>query len=305
MPEPTQRSAFTNLDRPPLREAALRRALIVPGALWTDLTVVAETGSTNADVAAKARLGAAERQTAGRGRLDRSWQSPPRAGLALSVLLRPDVPPSRLGWLPLLAGVALAETVRRVSNVDAYLKWPNDLLLPGDRKCAGILAELIQDAAVVRGTDTAGRSTDAAGRSTDAAAQDADTTVPGVGAVVLGIGLNTTLTEDELPRPDATSLRLAGAAVYDRDTLVRQLLRSLEAGYTAWVEKKGDPDASGLRESYVFHCGTIGRRVRVELPDHTILEGVAAGVDTDGRLLVTPADGRPRPVAAGDVIHVR
>src|SRR3954471_24155194 len=109
-------SPYTDLDRPPLSESALRRALVVPGGLWTDLTVVAETGSTNADLAAAARAGApegtvrvAERQTAGRGRLDRVWQSPARGGIAASVLLRPHVPAARLGWLSLLAGVAVVE----------------------------------------------------------------------------------------------------------------------------------------------------------------------------------------------------
>jgi BirA family biotin operon repressor/biotin-[acetyl-CoA-carboxylase] ligase len=268
---------YTDIDRPPLHEAALRRAIVVPGGLWTDLRVVAETGSTNADVAELARTGAAEgavlvaeRQTAGRGRLGRVWQSPPRAGIAVSVLLRPaGVPTMRLGWLPLLAGVALAETVRRVSEVDAYLKWPNDLLVPGDRKCAGILAE----------------------------------TVSG-GAVVLGIGLNTSLRQDELPRADAISLVLAGASSVDRDPLLRHLLRTLSVWYGRWREAGGDPDGSGVREAYRYHCGTLGRRVRVELPGGDLVEGVAADVDGDGRLLVTTEEGS-RAVAAGDVLHVR
>ena len=268
--------SFSDLERPPLRPLALRKALLVPGGLWTELRVVEETGSTNADVAAAARGGAAEglvitaeRQTAGRGRLDRQWQSPPRAGLALSVLLRPDVPPARLGWLPLLAGVALAESVRRVARVDAYLKWPNDLLLQGDRKTAGILAETAD------------------------------------GAVVLGIGLNVTLREHELPRPDATSLALGGAAATDRDPLLRALLRALADWYGRFVEHGGDPEASGLRESYVFHCGTIGRRVTVDLPGGAVLTGVATGVDGDGRLQVTDQARVMHPVAAGDVVHAR
>src|SRR5205823_2952157 len=153
------------------------------GGLWTDLRVVAQTGSTNDDVAAAARRGAgeglvvtAEWQHAGRGRLHRDWVLPPRSGIAVSVLLRPvGVPPARLGWLPLLTGVALAEAVRRVSEVDAVLKWPNDLLVDA-RKCAGVLVE----------------------------AHD--------GAVVIGVGLNTTVREDELPTERAGSLALAGAS---------------------------------------------------------------------------------------------
>jgi BirA family biotin operon repressor/biotin-[acetyl-CoA-carboxylase] ligase len=268
---------YTDLDRPPLRPDALRHALVVPGGLWTELRVVEETGSTNADVADAARDGAAEglvivaeRQSAGRGRLGRQWQSPPRAGLALSVLLRPAVAPARLGWLPLLGGVALAEAVRRVARLDAYLKWPNDLLVHGDRKTAGILAEGVSG-----------------------------------GAVVLGIGLNTSLRENELPRPDATSLALAGAASFDRDPLLRAVLRSLGEWYARWTEAEGDADKAGLREAYLFHCGTIGRRVRVELPGATTLEGVAESIDADGRLQVTDHTGTLHGIAAGDVVHIR
>jgi BirA family biotin operon repressor/biotin-[acetyl-CoA-carboxylase] ligase len=269
-------SPYTDLDRPPLSAGALRRALVVPGGLWTELVVKPETGSTNADAAAAARDGAAEglvvvaeRQTAGRGRLGRQWTSPSRAGLAISVLLRPaGVPTSRYGWLPLLAGVALAETVRRLGELDAVLKWPNDLLVD-DRKCAGILAESVGD------------------------------------AVVLGVGLNVTLREPELPRPDVTSLQLAGSACTDRDPLLRALLRTLADGYRRWRDAAGDPDASGLRDAYRLHCATLGRTVRVALPGGTDLTGTASDVDSAGRLVVTGTDGAPTPVAAGDVVHVR
>lgn len=275
-------SPYARLDRPPLVTAGLRRALIRPGELWTAIEVREQTASTNADVAAAALAGTpegvvvvAERQTAGRGRLDRRWESPPRAGLALSVLLRPPVPASRLGWLPLLAGVALVETVRRQAEVDAVLKWPNDVLI-GGRKCAGILAEAVPEAA---------------------AAQPP--------AVVVGIGLNVTLSEEELPRPDATSLLLAGAAHTDRDTLLRALLRSLADWYRRWTAADGDPEASGVRDGYRLHCATLGRKVSVTLPGGATLTGTGSDVDGDGRLVVAGPDGYPTAVAAGDVVHVR
>ena len=130
--------------------------LVRPGSLWREVRAVAETGSSNADLLAVAGAGAAEgtvlvaeAQTAGRGRLGRRWASPPRTGLTFSVLLRPGgVPAARLGWLPLLAGVAAAASVRAVAAVDATLKWPNDVLA-GEKKLGGILAERSGTAVVV------------------------------------------------------------------------------------------------------------------------------------------------------------
>ncbi|MEU5947468.1 biotin--[acetyl-CoA-carboxylase] ligase [Micromonospora sp. NPDC047465] len=288
-------SPYTDLDRPPLSAARLRRALVAPHGPWARLELRVETGSTNADVAEAARAGepeglvvVAERQIAGRGRRGRAWQSPARAGIATSVLLRPGeavtdrgwppVPPSGYGWLPLLAGVALVEAVARLAELDAGLKWPNDLLI-GDAKCAGILAEAVPG---------------------DSPAQPP--------AIVLGIGLNVTLRADELPEHPtglpATSLQLAGAAATDRDPLLRALLRSVADWYARWRSAGGDAVASGLRDAYLAACATIGRQVRVLLPGGGEITGAATGVDADGRLLVTTPTG-VRALAAGDVLHLR
>src|ERR1700759_2827309 len=141
-------SPYNDLDRPPLSARGLTRALVPPGSFWTRLDLRAETGSTNADAAEAAHRGepeglivVAEQQVAGRGRRDRQWLSPPRAGLTVSVLLRPGrahdeygwapAPTGMYGWLPLLAGVALLGAVQRVAEVEASLKWPNDLLVKG------------------------------------------------------------------------------------------------------------------------------------------------------------------------------
>jgi BirA family biotin operon repressor/biotin-[acetyl-CoA-carboxylase] ligase len=292
-------SPYTDLDRPPLDARGLRRALITPDSLWTRLDLRAETGSTNADAVAAATAGepeglvvVAERQTAGRGRRGRSWQSPARAGIATSVLLRPGVPvadrgwpaipPAVYGWLPLLAGVALVEAVIRLSELpDALavgLKWPNDLLL-GAAKGAGILAEAVPTGAVGQPP-----------------------------AIVLGLGLNVTLRVDELPTNPtglpATSLRLAGAAVVDRDPLLRALLRGLADWYGRWRLAGGDAEACGLRAAYLRHSATVGQPVRVLLPAGDDLIGSASTVDPEGRLVVQAADGE-HLVAAGDVLHLR
>jgi BirA family biotin operon repressor/biotin-[acetyl-CoA-carboxylase] ligase len=265
--------SFRDLDRPPLDAAALRSALTGPGRFWTDVVVTAETGSTNADVAAAARAGAPEgtvhttdSQTAGRGRLDRSWSAPAGSGAIVSVLLRPDaVPAARWVWLPLLVGLAVDATVHEC-GVASGLKWPNDVLVDG-RKLAGILLERVE-------------------------------TENGPAAVV-GVGLNISLRRDELPVETATSLALEGAAETDRTIVTRSLLRNLEALYRAWSASGGDP-AAGIRDSYVRRCVTIGRRVRVMLPLDQTWEGQATGIDDLGRLLV---DGRA--ISAGDITHLR
>ncbi|WP_435600713.1 biotin--[acetyl-CoA-carboxylase] ligase [Streptomyces sp. C10-9-1] len=280
-PEGAHASRWSDLDRPPLNTASLRRGILVPGGLWTSLEVVASTGSTNADLverAASLEEGAvlvAEEQTAGRGRLDRSWTAPARSGLFVSVLLRPGagVPVERWGWLPLLAGVAAATGLARSAGTDMSLKWPNDLLVTVDgeeRKAGGILAERA-----------------------------------GGDAVVLGIGVNVTLRADELPVPGAGSLALADAVSTDRDPLLRSVLRALEEWYARWRAAGGDPAASGLQEAYAAGCATLGRTVRAELPGGRELTGEAVALDADGRLVVSGADGERTPVGAGDVVHLR
>jgi BirA family biotin operon repressor/biotin-[acetyl-CoA-carboxylase] ligase len=272
-------SPWTDLDRPPLDAAALRHDLLVPGGLWTELDVVELTGSTNTDLTEQGRAGApegtvlvAEQQDAARGRLDRRWSAPARSGLFLSMLLRPTVPRERLGWLPILVGVSVASTMSRIAEVQAGLKWPNDLQVEIDgeeRKLGGILTELTGE------------------------------------AVVVGLGLNVSLRADELPVPTAASLALAGAAVTDRSILLRALLREFAELYGDWQSAHGDPHASGLLPAYTARCTTLGRQVRVQLPGERELLGEAVALDGDGRLVVRTADGTRQAVGAGDVVHVR
>ena len=271
--------------REPLDAARLRRAALHPDGPWREIEVVPSTGSTNADLLARALRGepegvvlAAEEQTAGRGRMGRTWTSPPRAALTFSLLLNPAVPPARRGWLPLLTGVAVAAAVTEVTGIRTGLKWPNDVLagnvLAGEGKLAGILAEAAGD------------------------------------AVVVGIGLNVSTEPAELPRPlpgalPATSLRAAGAQAPDREELRLAILAGFERWYRPWRQASGDPDRSGLREEYVRWSATIGRTIRAELPGGQALSGSAAGVDPDGRLLVRVSSGAEVAVAAGDVVHLR
>ncbi len=264
-------------ERRPLDAAALDAALR-PGGLWREIRLVAETGSTNADLLAAAGSGAAEglvlvaeAQTAGRGRLGRTWLSTPFASLTFSVLLRPAaVAPRWRSWLPLLAGVAVASALRGQAAVPAELKWPNDVLV-GDAKVAGILAE-------ASGT-----------------------------AVVVGTGINVSQRRQELPGPAATSLLLAGAARLDRAELLGAVLAEFERWYLAWVggaQASGHPDAAGLRGEYRRWCATIGRQVQAQLPGGRAVAGMAADVDASGRLVVRTPSGVVA-VSAGDVVHLR
>ena len=278
------RAENQSLVRAPLDAASLRRAAVRPGALWREIEVTEGTGSTNADLLARALRGepegavlAAEEQRAGRGRMGRTWTAPPRAALTFSMLLRPAVPPARRGWLPLLTGVAVATAVTGVTGVETRLKWPNDLLAAG-AKLAGILAEASGD------------------------------------AVVVGIGLNVSTEPAELSHLlapalpgalPATSLRAAGATVLDRASLLLAILGELEHWYRAWQRAGGDPDRSALRAEYTRLSATIGRTVRAELPGGQVLSGPAVGVDSDGRLLVRVSPGSEVAVAAGDVVHLR
>lgn len=265
------RPAFVDLERPPLREAALATKLRCTPP-WRELHVLQQVGSTNDVVVDAARDGepeglivVAEEQTGGRGRLGRVWDSPPRAGLTLSVLLRPRVRPARRGWLPLLVATALADMLTEHCRLDAVaLKWPNDVLV-ANRKVAGLLAEVAGD------------------------------------AVVVGVGLNVTTRADELPREDATSLRLAGSEVLDRAPLLLALLRGLGPAYMGWAAGTEDTAVSG---AYRARCATLGQRVRVDLPGGEHLEGTATDVDQHGALVVD-LGSEVRTVTAGDVVHVR
>jgi BirA family transcriptional regulator, biotin operon repressor / biotin---[acetyl-CoA-carboxylase] ligase len=273
------------LQPEPVRERVLTGSL-----LWSDVTVVEQTGSTNEDLVAAARAGApegtvlvAEEQTRGRGRLGRSWLSEPGTALTFSVLLRPaGVPAQAKGWLPLLAGVAVAAGIRAQTGLDVSLKWPNDVLTASEGRVAGKLAGIL--------AEQAGE------------------------AIVVGTGLNV-LASPDLKAAAAgpagggaaapTSLAELGADT-DRPALLTAILRELEHWYLRWARgtAPGDAVGSGLRAEYLRSCSTVGRDVRVELPGGAILAGRASDVDGLGRLLVAGQDG-VEPVSAGDVVHVR
>lgn len=271
----TPMTSVTDRDRlrPPLDERSLRDQLIGAGSGWRQLDVVAQTGSTNADLLARAASGAdidgvvliAEHQTAGRGRHGRGWAATARAQIILSVGVRVvDVPVQAWGWLSLAAGLAVLDSVApliAVPPAETGLKWPNDVLARGG-KLAGILAEVAQP------------------------------------FVVLGVGLNVTQAPEEVD-PDATSLLDLGVAAPDRNRIASRLLRELEARIIQW--RNANPQ---LAADYRARSLTIGSRVRVELPGGQDVVGIARDIDDQGRLCLD-VGGRTVVVSAGDVVHLR
>ena len=250
-----------------LNSDVLRSAL--DGTVWRRVDVVEETGSTNADLVARAAGGEdiagavllAEHQSAGRGRHGRRWSAPPRTQISVSVGVdTTGVEPDRWGWLPLLTGLSVAQTVHSL-GVDATVKWPNDVLA-GSGKLAGILAEV---AAPV---------------------------------VVVGVGLNVGFDASDLPDPKAVSLTMLGHDV-DRTELAAALLRTLSERVEQWRAA----DAT-LAADYRAISSTIGTRVRALLPGDDELVGTATAVDDGGRLVID-SDGSPVTVSAGDITHLR
>lgn len=253
-------------------------AALRPGRAWGEIRLVDEVGSTNLEVRGLPTWSAvvARRQSAGRGRRGRAWSDAAGHGIACSLLAAVDVDArgdGALGWVPLATGLAVRDCLVSV-GLDAALKWPNDVLAgPQEQKICGILCEALPPS-----------------RTTGDPAR-----------VVVGVGLNLAHGPADLPVVTATSLRLlaeaAGRPAPTREQVVPALLDALR--------DRLDPlDLDSLRADYREASATLGREVDVHLPDGSVLRGRAEGVDDDGRLQVTGAQGSAT-VSAGDVHHLR
>lgn len=235
--------------------------------------MVDSTGSTQVDLVKKVRDGVAthgdvlatEFQSAGRGRLDRTFVAPPRSALLFSFYVEPKKD-SGWGWLPLLAGQSVCHAISKVLDVregdDVTLKWPNDILL-NDRKVAGLLTERVEAA--------------------------------GTTGVVIGIGINIHTRQEELPIPSATSFALQGYSECDRNKLLIEILKSFSSYLQRW-----ETEDSSLLLEYTNVSATIGRRVEIELPGQSKVTSVASSIDSSGALVLE--DGRH--ITVGDVVHI-
>lgn len=236
-----------------------------------------ELDSTNTYARRLAQQGAsegevviAERQSDGRGRLGRSWESPPYCNLYCSLLLRPTLAPAQAPQITLMAAVALADTVASFVSEPPAIKWPNDILLQG-KKLAGILTESSCDSQHIE-------------------------------FVILGIGVNLNFSSELMPeviRHRATSLMEIAGKTISRESFLRRLIHDLDRCY-AILEDSGF-DAIAPRWQARF--GLRGKRVRVEMGSE-MLTGRAVGIDRDGALLVEDDRGKHQRVVAGDVTAI-
>ncbi|MDQ7878736.1 biotin--[acetyl-CoA-carboxylase] ligase [Microbacterium sp. QXD-8] len=246
--------------------------------------VVETTDSTNADVVRHIAEAPHEwphlsllltgDQRAGRGRLDRTWVTPPGTALAVSVVIdAAAIPAAARGWIPLVAGAAMTRAVGAQlagSAHTATLKWPNDVLIDGGKVC-GILAEVVPGHSDV---------------------------------VVVGSGVNTRMPRADLPVDTATSFAAVGLTC-DEDRLLADYLAALDEQLTALAAAGGDAAAAGVLAEVEALCSTLGSDVAVSLPDGQTLWGRAQRVDPDGRLVVVQDGEYESVVSAGDVVHVR
>jgi BirA family transcriptional regulator, biotin operon repressor / biotin---[acetyl-CoA-carboxylase] ligase len=225
----------------------------------------------------------AESQTAGRGRLSRTWFSPPGINLYCSIILRTARPPERLtewlSWLPLVSALAAAEAIEQVTSIHVSVKWPNDLLI-SERKVGGILCE------------------SGAGSRSDP-------------FQIIGIGINVNGGQDDWPadlRDSATSIRQERKILVDRNRLLAQLLLELEH----CLDELAVHGTSRLALAYHQRCSTIGITVRATLAGGEVIVGLAEGIGQDGSLRIRPQTAHPHSempeivtLRVADIIHVR
>ena len=236
-----------------------------------------ETDTTNDRIrelalegAPEGTLAVAEMQTAARGRRGRVWQAPAESGVWMSLLLRPDIPPTQASVLTLLAGIALTEAIEDVTGLEVGIKWPNDILLNG-KKLVGILTEMDCDMEKIHSV-----------------------------TVGMGINVNTKAFPEEL-QEIATSLYLESGREYDRAELVGQAMKRFEALYEEFLSEGGV--FAPFKERYRGKCLNIGKEVRV-IGGETYL-ATALDITPEGELIVKRKDNGAEEVVFSGEVSIR
>jgi BirA family biotin operon repressor/biotin-[acetyl-CoA-carboxylase] ligase len=228
------------------------------------LTQMAEAGAPHGTVVTS------EEQTKGRGRLGRTWHSPPGTGIYISILLRPPFPPEKAPAISIMTALALADAIRVYLPDDVRIKWPNDVWI-GGKKVAGILTELSAEKGKID-------------------------------YIVVGIGINVNHGVGNFPealRPIATSVRRALKRKVSRVELLRNFLRNFELEYDRYLKHGLKKSHARVRE----YSALIGLPIAVRTGNHEVA-GLAVDIDVEGRLIIE-SDGRRVPVTAGEVTVVK
>ena len=213
----------------------------------------------------------AESQSGGRGRLGRAWSSPPGSGIWTSIILRPTIPPRDAPKLTLLAAVAVAASLRDQYQINAGIKWPNDVLVDS-RKICGALTELVAEQDAIR-------------------------------YAIVSFGLNVNQTRSGFPDEVAdlaTSMRIETGKRFDRPEVFRRILRELDTRYNVFKRDGG----ADVVERWKKLSITLGRRVTVRLRTE-LVEGIARDIAEDGSLVLETKEGRLRQISYGDVTLAR
>jgi BirA family transcriptional regulator, biotin operon repressor / biotin---[acetyl-CoA-carboxylase] ligase len=267
--------------------SATKLAALLPSKkIGETLYIFDELASTNAFAMEKGKTQAhsgtvilTDKQTAGRGRLGRSWFSPGKSNIYGSLLFIHEKPVQYLGWIPLISGVAIAQALQQQTGIRIDLKWPNDLLLVG-RKLGGILCDSFRN-------------------------------FEHQTCAVIGFGINVNLSQAEFPlslQTSATSLQIQSHRVMDREELIIKIIISLEKNWEILM-------ANGPQfyfAEYNHWCSTIGQTILIQFPDGTQLQGLAHSIGEQGQLRIIPSPSdlnaqseRMRDIHSGEILHLR
>jgi BirA family biotin operon repressor/biotin-[acetyl-CoA-carboxylase] ligase len=243
--------------------------------LWKDIIVYDSVESTNdlamslatRGVIAPGTVLVADRQTKGKGRLGRTWESPAGANIYMSLIIRPDLEPRDTTMLTVLSAVAGALALRRLCSLPISIKWPNDLVI-SNRKLGGILTEVRADP-------------------------------DRVALAVIGMGINVNMYGRDLPesiRDIATSVRMETKKIHPRNEIIIQLLREFEHWYSI-LKKEGKKP---LLDAWRNNSATLGRKVNVVMQDIS-LSGIAEDIDNNGMLILKMRSGKRKTICSGDI----
>ncbi len=251
----------------------------VKGGIWKDISVYDLVPSTNElamSLATKEDLKAnsviiADSQNRGKGRLGRTWISPPGRNIYMSIIFKPELYTRDATMLTLLTVVACAHAVRNISGLQVSIKWPNDLILSG-KKLGGILTEIRAD-------------------------------IDKVNLAVIGIGINVNMSGEDFSdeiRSIATSIKEESGTYCSRNELVIEVLRQIEHFYAVLINLGKKP----LLNEWKILSSTLGKSVKVVIGDETLI-GLAEDIDDNGMLILKLDSGLRRQISAGDITLLR